>query len=103
MYAVIKAGAHQYRVKEGDIIKIDKVEGDEGDSITFDQVLMCGSEGNYQVGAPFLSGAKVSASIAGQHREKKILVFKFKRRQGYKKKQGHKQPITRIKIGKISI
>ena len=67
MYAVIKTGAHQYRVKEGDIIKIDKIEGSAGDSITFDQVLMFGNKDSYQVGAPFISGAKVSASIEGQH------------------------------------
>lgn len=101
MYAVIKAGAHQYRVQEGDTFEIDQVQGAAGDQITFDQVLMIGGE-QAKVGAPLVAGARVEAVIKQQARAPKVIVFKYKRRKNYKKKRGHKQPVTVVEIKKIN-
>lgn len=100
MYAVIKAGGHQYRVKEGETLQVDKIEGQPGDKITFDKVLMVGGA-NTTIGAPLVAGAVVEATIKEQLRAPKIIVFKYKRRKNYKVTRGHKQPITMIEIGKI--
>lgn len=101
MYAVIKAGAHQYRVQEGDTLRIDKVAGVAGDKIRFEQVMMVGGA-TVQVGAPFLAQASVEAVITEQTRDPKIIVFKTKRRKNYKKKRGHKQQVTLVAIQKIN-
>ena len=101
MYAVIKTGAHQYRVSQGDVIDVDKLPGAEGDKISFDQVMMIGGK-KVSLGAPLVKGAKVEATIKQQFREDKILVFKYKRRKNYKKLQGHRQPLTKVEIGKIT-
>ena len=94
-YAIFAAGGKQYRVKVGDIIKVEKIEA-EG-KIEFDNVLMVGDK----VGTPIVDGAKVSAEILEQKREKKILVFKKKRRQNYRRTKGHRQNITVLKITEI--
>ena len=101
MYAVIKAGAHQYKVQEGETLRIDKIEGSAGDKVTFDRVLMIGGEKN-GIGAPYLANANVEAEIKGQVRDPKIVVFKFKRRKNYKRKRGHKQQATVVEIKKIN-
>ncbi len=100
MYAVIRAGAHQYKVSPGDTLCIDFHAGNSGDSLTFDEVLMVQDSATV-VGAPLVKGAKVEAVIKRQRREDKIIVFKFKRRKNYKKKQGHRQQTTEIEIKKI--
>ena len=100
MYAVIKAGGHQYRVKEGESLTIDKIEGSAGDKITFDKVLMVGGSTTV-LGQPLVSGASVEATIKEQTRNPKIIVFKYKRRKNYKRNKGHKQPVTVIEVGKI--
>lgn len=100
MYAVIKAGGHQYKVKEGDSLTIDKVSGQAGDKVTFDKVLMIGGAKSV-VGAPLVSGAVVEATIKDQVREPKIIVFKYRRRKNSKVKRGHKQPVTVVEIKKI--
>ncbi len=97
MYAVIKTGGKQYKVSEGDLLKVEKVEGAVGDSIELDEVLMVGGE-EVKVGTPLLPGAKVKAQIVEQGKDKKVLVFHSKRRKGFRKKYGHRQPITRLKI-----
>ncbi len=102
-YAVIQAGGHQYRVKEGDVLPIDKIEGPVGENIRFDKVLLIKDEKGTQVGAPFIANAQVSATIKEQKRDEKILVFKYKRRKNYKKMLGHKQPLTVVEIGKLSL
>lgn len=102
MYAVIKAGGHQYKVQEGDTLSIDKVAGQAGDKITFDKVLMIGGD-KVTVGAPMVSGARVEATIKEQTRNPKIIVFKYKRRKNYKRTRGHKQPITVVEINKINM
>lgn len=100
MYAVIKTGGKQYKVSEGDLVKVEKVEGAVGDTIELDQVLMVGGA-EVKLGTPLVPGAKVTAQIVAQEKDKKILVFKSKRRKGYRKKNGHRQPITRLKVAAI--
>lgn len=98
MYAVIKTGGKQYRVAEGDTLQIEKVAGKAGEKLSFDQVLLIGGSDNVKVGAPTVKGAKVDAEIVSQDRGKKIVVFKMRRRKNYRRKQGHRQPYTQIKI-----
>ncbi|ABA89821.1 ribosomal protein L21 [Syntrophotalea carbinolica DSM 2380] len=97
MYAVIKTGGKQYKVSEGDLVKIEKIEGAVGDTIELDEVLMVGGE-EVKIGTPLLPGAKVTARIVQQGKDKKVLVFHSKRRKGYRKTYGHRQPITRLQI-----
>lgn len=97
MYAVIKTGGKQYKVSEGDTLKIEKIAGLVGETIELSEVLMVGGE-EVQIGTPLLPGAKVTARIVEQGKDKKVLVFKSKRRQGYRKTYGHRQTITRLKI-----
>jgi large subunit ribosomal protein L21 len=97
MYAVIKTGGKQYKVAEGDLVKIEKIEGAVGDSVEFDQVLMVGGD-DVKVGTPLVDAAKVKAQIVEQGKAKKIRVFHMKRRKTYRKVYGHRQPLTRLKI-----
>ncbi len=101
MFAVIKTGGKQYKVAEKDILVIEKLKGDAGDSIEFSDVLMVGTEGNMEIGAPLVSGATVHATVVRQTRGKKIVVFKKKRRKNYRRKAGHKQDLTLIEITDI--
>ena len=98
MYAVVKTGGKQYRVSKGDRVRIEKIPGEVGADVSFDEVLMIGGTEDVKVGTPHVSGASVSARIVKQDRSKKIMVFKFKRRKGYKKKQGHRQAYTQVEI-----
>jgi len=98
MFAVIKTGGKQYTVRDGDILDVEKLEGGAGDKVAFDEVLMVGGKGKPKVGTPLLDGASVAAEIVEQHRADKIVVFKKKRRQNYRRKAGHKQHLTRVKI-----
>ena len=98
MYAVVKTGGKQYRVSKGDRVKIEKIVGEVGAEVSFDQVLMIGGTDDVKVGTPVVTGATVSARIVKQDRSRKVTVFKFKRRQGYKKKQGHRQAYTQVEI-----
>ncbi|SRR5690606_13887023 len=95
--AVIRTGGKQYRVTEGDLLKVEKLAGEPGSKITFDEVLMVLGD-KPQVGKPLVSGAKVEAEIVAQDRGDKIIVFKFRRRKRYRKKQGHRQYFTQVKI-----
>jgi large subunit ribosomal protein L21 len=97
MYAVIKTGGKQYRVSEGDRLRVEKLPGDAGSSITFDEVLMIGGE-KVAIGKPTVAGAKVTAKIVTQDRAKKVVIFKFRRRKNYRRKRGHRQPFTEIQI-----
>ena len=97
MYAVIRTGGKQYRVSEGDTLRIEKLAGDVGSTITFGEVLMLGGD-KVSVGKPLVKGAKVSAQIVAQDRAKKIIVFKMRRRKNYRRKNGHRQWFTEIKI-----
>ena len=98
MYAVIKTGGKQYRVAQGDVLEIERLQGEAGDELTFDEVLLVGDDESTVVGTPVVDGAVVKAKILAQDRAKKIIVFKMKRRKKYRRKQGHRQEITRVKI-----
>jgi len=101
MYAVIKTGGKQYRVSEGDTIRVEKLPGDVGGKVEFDQVLMVGGE-KVAVGKPLVDGAKVVAEITAQDRAKKVIVFKMKRRKNYRRRYGHRQPYTEVRIQSVS-
>ncbi|MDO5707409.1 MAG: 50S ribosomal protein L21 [Andreesenia angusta] len=102
MYAVVETGGKQYRVSEGDVLFVEKLEGETGDSVELDKVLLISDDSDVKVGKPYLDGAKVSASIEEQGKAKKIIVYKFKAKKDYRRKQGHRQPFTKIKINSIN-
>ncbi len=101
MYAIIETGGKQYRVQEGDVIRIEKLELAEGETVVFDKVLLVSKDENVTVGKPYLADAKVDGTVEFQGKAKKIIVFKFKAKKDYRKKQGHRQPFTQVKIDKI--
>jgi len=101
MYAVIKAAGKQYKVSEGQVLRLPLLQGEDGTTVEFGEVLHIGGD-NPQVGAPFVSNAKVSGKILRSGRDKKILVYKFKRRKGYEKLRGHRQDFTEIRIESIT-
>ncbi|MDY0008953.1 MAG: 50S ribosomal protein L21 [Bdellovibrionales bacterium] len=101
MYAVIKTGGKQYRVQKDDIIEVELLDAEIGASVTLDEVLLVGSEGKSKIGAPVVSGASVTANVLNQKKGDKIIVFKKKRRQNYRRKNGHRQHITVLKITDI--
>ena len=101
MFAVLKTGGKQYKVAEGDLLKIEKLEGSVGDSVEFAEVLLVGGD-DVKVGTPTIEGASVAAEIVGHGRSRKIVVFKKKRRKNYRRKNGHRQAFTEIKITGIS-
>ncbi len=103
MYAVIKTGGKQHRVIEGDVIAIEKINGNRGEAVVFDQVLMVEKEGDIRVGRPVVEGAKVVGEILAQIKGDKLTVYKTKKRKGYHKKTGHRQQLTSMKIREISI
>jgi large subunit ribosomal protein L21 len=102
MYAVIKTGGKQYRVVEGETLKIESVAGDVGGAIVLDKVLMVGNGDKVSVGKPLLSGATVKATIIANGRHDKVTIFKMRRRKHYQKHQGHRQNYTEIRIDGIS-
>ena len=98
MYAVIATGGKQYRVSQGDSLRVEKLEGAKGTKVVFDKVLMIGEGEKSKVGTPTVKGATVEAEIVDQNRARKILVFKFKQRKKYRRKYGHRQPYTELKV-----
>ncbi len=100
MYAIIATGGKQYKVTEGDVIRVEKLECSEGDQITFDQVLMVGGE-DVAIGSPVVEGAKVKATVTENGKADKVIVYKYKRKSGYHKKNGHRQLFTEVKIDSI--
>ena len=101
MYAVVKTGGKQVRVSPGASVRVEKLAGDVGDAITFDQVLLVGGEGEARIGTPLVEGASVRGTIAAQGRSPKIIVFKMKRRKNYRRKQGHRQDYTEVRVESI--
>lgn len=101
-YAIIETGGKQYRVTEGDVVFIEKLEAAEGDSITFDKVLAVIDGETSAFGTPLLGGASVSASVVKNGKSKKIRVYKMKPKKGYRRTQGHRQPYTKVEIGVIN-
>ena len=102
MYAIIETGGKQYRVKKGDTIKVEKLEVKSGDNHVFENVLMVGNDADVKIGAPFVSGASVTASVIGDGKAKKVIVYKYKSKKGFHKKKGHRQPFTSLRIESIN-
>jgi large subunit ribosomal protein L21 len=102
MYAVIKTGGKQYRVAEGQTLKVEKLEIEEGASVEFDTVLMIADGDQVEIGAPYIEGARVSATVKSQGRGPKVRIVKFRRRKHYRKTQGHRQSYTELRISGIS-
>ena len=103
MLAIVNIAGQQFKVTEGQEIFVHQLEAGEGDNVSFDQVLLVENDGDTQVGTPILSGAAVNATVLGHQKGDKVIVFKKKRRKGYKVKNGHRQRFTKIKIESISI
>lgn len=101
MYAIIQTGGKQYKVTEGSVLKIEKLNVEPGDRLTLDQVLMVSDDNEVRVGDPLVANAQVIATVLEQGREKKVVVYKYKKRKNYRRKQGHRQPYTKIKVEKI--
>lgn len=103
MHAVVKTGGKQYRVKEGDVFFVEKLPGEAKSQVTLDEVLLISKDGGEaSVGAPFIQGASVKCEVVEQFRAKKVLVYKFKRRKKYRKRQGHRQHYTRLRVLEIA-
>ncbi|MEJ8554266.1 50S ribosomal protein L21 [Tepidibacter sp. Z1-5] len=102
MYAIVETGGKQYRVSEGDVIFVEKLEANAGEVVTLDKVLVCSKDGNLVVGNPVVDGAKVEAKVLEQGKAKKVVVFKYKPKKDYRRKQGHRQPYTKLVIEKIN-
>jgi large subunit ribosomal protein L21 len=103
MTAVIVTGGKQYRVAEGDVIYIEKLPAEAEETVTFDQVLAVTGEGVQSIGKPLVEGAKVTAKVVKNGRGKKIYVYKMRPKKGYRRKQGHRQPYTKVQIESISL
>jgi large subunit ribosomal protein L21 len=101
MYAIIETGGKQYRVQEGDVLRIEKLEAEAGQTIEISSVLAVSKDGKLTVGAPTVEGAKAVLKVVEQGRAKKIIVFKYKSKKNYRRKQGHRQPFTKVVVEKI--
>ena len=102
MYAVIETGGKQYKVSEGDVIFVEKLGAEEGESVTIDKVLIIGNDDKITVGTPAVDGASVEAKVLKNGKAKKIYVFKMKRKKNYRRKIGHRQPYTKLEITEIN-
>ena len=100
MYAIIRTGGKQYKVEAGDVISIEKLDAEVGASVSFDVLMLCDGE-NVRVGQPTVSGASVKAEVLEHGKAKKVIVFKYKPKKNYRKKQGHRQPYTKVKITEV--
>ncbi len=103
MYAIIKTGGKQFKVSPGDTIRVEKIDGQKGEQVEFKEVLLFADGDRMLTGQPLLSNVKIVGEILGQHRARKVIVFKMKRRKGYRKKQGHRQSFTSLKIKEITL
>ena len=103
MYAVIEACGKQYKVTKGDVVFFEKLDAEEGKKVTFDQVVLLSDAGKVEVGAPYVQGVKVEGKVVSHGKGKKIIVFKYKAKKNYKRKQGHRQPYTKVEITAIKL
>ncbi|RAV21967.1 50S ribosomal protein L21 [Paenibacillus contaminans] len=101
MYAIIETGGKQYKVQEGDVVYIEKLNAGEGEAVSFDKVLLVSKESGVVIGSPTVAGASVSAKVEKQGKGKKVIVYKYKAKKNYRRKQGHRQPYTKVVIEKI--
>ena len=101
MYAVIESCGKQYKVAEGDVVFFEKLDAEEGKKVTFDKVILVSDEGKVEVGNPYVKGMKVEGKVVSHGKGKKIIVFKMKAKKNYRRKQGHRQPYTKVEITKI--
>ena len=102
MYAVVQTGGKQYRVSEGDVISVEKLNAEAGSTVVLNEVLVIGGEAETVVGKPFIEGAAVSAEVLENGKGKKVIIFKYKAKKDYRRKQGHRQPYTKLQIKSIS-
>ncbi|MDD7363686.1 MAG: 50S ribosomal protein L21 [Peptoniphilus sp.] len=102
MYAVIETGGKQYTVHEGDLVKVEKLDANEGDAVVFDKVLLVADGDKVNVGKPYVSDTKVEAKVLKQAKDKKVIVYKFKAKKNERIKRGHRQPYTLVEIGKLA-
>ena len=102
MYAVIKTGGKQYRVQQGDVIFVEKIDAQADEAVTFEEVLLVGDGEQSKIGAPVVAGAKVEGKVLAQVKAKKVVVYKYKAKKGERKKQGHRQPYTKVEITAIN-
>lgn len=101
MFAVIRTGGKQYRVAKNDVIRVERLQGEAGETVEFGEVLMVGDESGCSMGAPLVEGATVAATVVDQIRDDKVIVFKKKRRKNYRRRRGHRQSITTVKVTEI--
>ncbi len=102
-YAIVRSGGKQYRVEAGDTIRVESLPGDDGDAVELEDVLMVSKDGEVTLGAPTVAGAKVSALVAGHGKAKKVVVFKYKAKTRYRRKNGHRQLYTDLRVTDISL
>ena len=102
MYAVIESGGKQHRVEPGEVLRLEKLDAAEGETVNFDQVMMCGEGENIQIGTPFVDGGAVTAEVVSHGRGDKITIIKMRRRKHYRRQAGHRQYFTEVKIKEIS-
>ena len=102
MYAVIQTGGKQYRVQQGDVIFVEKINAQADEAVTFDEVLLVGNDGETKIGTPVVEGANVEGKVLAQVKSKKIVVYKYKAKKNERKKQGHRQPYTKVEITAIN-
>jgi large subunit ribosomal protein L21 len=103
MYVVFQTGGKQYRASEGDLVRVERLEGPIGGEVLIDKVLMVGSDQEVRVGTPYVANAQVLGRIVEQDKGPKIIIFKHKRRKGYRRKTGHRQPYTCVKVDRITV
>ncbi len=103
MYAIIETCGKQYKVSEGDVVFFEKLEAEEGKKVKFDKVILVSDEGKVEVGTPYVKGAKVEGKVIAHGKAKKIVVFKYKAKKNYRRKQGHRQPYTKVEITSIKL
>ena len=103
MYAIIESCGRQYKVAEGDVVFFEKLEGEEGKKVTFDNVVLVSNDSKVEVGAPYVKGVKVEGKVVSHGKGKKILVYKKKKKKNYRRTQGHRQPYTKVEITKIKM
>ncbi len=103
MYAIIETCGKQYKVSEGDVVFFEKLDDEEGKKVKFDKVILVSNEGKVEVGTPYVKGAKVEGKVIAHGKAKKIVVFKYKPKKNYRRKQGHRQPYTKVEITSIKL